>query len=88
MIKYCFLFCILISASVHAQTYNIVIKDGHIIDPKNNIDGFMDVAINNGKIVQVAKNIDVKAALQVVNAKGFYVVQGLVDIHSHNFFWC
>lgn len=70
----------------HAQTYSIVIKDGHVIDPKNNIDGIMDVAINGGKIVQVAKNIDGKKAQQVVNAKGLYVMPGLIDIHSHNFF--
>ena len=46
----------------------------------------MDVAISNGKIVQVSKNIDPKKAVQVVNAKGLYVTPGLIDIHSHNFF--
>lgn len=69
-----------------AQEYNIVIKDGHVIDPKNNIDGIMDVAISNGKIALVAKNIDPKKAVQVVNAKGFYVTPGLIDLHSHNFY--
>lgn len=46
----------------------------------------MDVAINEGKVVSVAKSIDTKQAVQVVNAKGMYVVPGLIDIHSHNFF--
>ena len=78
--------CIFYSFLTFAQEYSIVIKDGHVIDPKNNIDGIMDVAISNGKIVQVAKNIDPKKAVQVVNAKGFYVTPGLIDIHSHNFF--
>ena len=68
-----------------SQTYSIVIKDGHVIDPKNNIDAIMDVAINDGKIVMVAKNIDSRKATQVVNAKGFYVTPGLIDIHTHNF---
>src|SRR3712207_6749629 len=45
----------------------------------------MDVAINDGKIVQVAKNIDTKGAIQVVNAKGMYVTPGLIDIHGHVF---
>jgi dihydroorotase len=71
---------------VQAQTYSIVIKGGHVIDPKNNINGIMDVAIQEGKIAQVAKNIDTKGATQVVNAKGMYVTPGLIDIHSHNFF--
>ncbi len=69
-----------------AQTYSIVIKDGHVIDPKNNINGIMDVAISDGKIVQVSKNIDTKQATQVVNAKGMFVTPGLLDIHGHVFF--
>lgn len=80
-----FLFSLLLANGSWSQTYNIVIKDGHVIDPKNNIDGVMDVAIHDGKIVQVAKNIDAKQAAQVVNAKGFYVTPGLIDIHTHNF---
>ncbi|UFH54519.1 amidohydrolase/deacetylase family metallohydrolase [Spirosoma sp. KNUC1025] len=69
-----------------AQSYSVVIKGGHVIDPKNNINGIMDVAINEGKIVQVAKNIDAKGATQVVDAKGLYVTPGLIDIHTHVFF--
>jgi dihydroorotase len=68
-----------------SQAYSLVIKEGHVIDPKNNIDAVMDIAINDGKIVQVAKNIDAKQAAQVINAKGFYVTPGLIDIHTHNF---
>jgi dihydroorotase len=80
-----FLFSLLLAKGSWSQTYSIVIKDGHVIDPKNNIDGVMDVAIQDGKIVLVAKNIDTKQATQVVNAKGFYVTPGLIDIHTHNF---
>ena len=71
--------------NVDAQTYSIVIKGGHVIDPKNNIDGIMDVAISDGKIVQVAKSIDAKEGKQVVNAQGMYVTPGLIDIHAHVF---
>ena len=70
---------------IWAQPYNIVIKDGHVIDPKNNFNEVMDVAILNGKIAMVAKNIDASKAIQVVNAKGLIVTPGLVDIHTHNF---
>jgi len=79
------LFFILLASWSWSQTYSIVIKDGHVIDPKNNIDEVMDVAIQDGKIVKVGKGIDVKQAVQVVNAKGFYVTPGLIDIHTHNF---
>ena len=69
-----------------AQQYAIVIKDGHVIDPKNNINTTMDIAIQDGKIALVAKSIDAKQGRQVVNAKGLYVVPGLIDIHGHVFY--
>ncbi|NIJ54222.1 amidohydrolase/deacetylase family metallohydrolase [Dyadobacter arcticus] len=74
------------------KKYSIVIKGGHVIDPKNNIDTVMDVAIEgtpggtDGKIALVAKNIDKNLAVQVVDAKGLYVTPGIIDIHVH-YFW-
>lgn len=69
-----------------AQAYSIVIKGGQVIDPKNNINAVMDIAINDGKVVQVAKNIDARQATQVVDAKGMIVTPGIIDIHGHVFF--
>jgi dihydroorotase len=77
---------LLLAAFANAQNYSIVIKDGHVIDPKNNINGVMDVAIKDGKVVMTGKNIDTRGAKQVINAKGMYVSPGFIDIHSHNFF--
>ena len=70
----------------YAQQYVIVIKGGHVIDPKNNINEVMDVAIQDGKISKVAKNIDASKAAQVVDAKGLYVTPGLIDPHVHVFY--
>lgn len=70
----------------HAQVYNILIKGGQVIDPKNNINEILDVGISDGKIKKIAKNIDPKEAVQVVDAKGMYVTPGLIDIHGHVFF--
>jgi len=79
-----FLFiCLLLPGLVSAQTYNIVIKGGHVIDPKNNINEPMDIAVKDGKIALIAKNIDAKEGIQVVDAKGMYVTPGLIDIHVH-----
>ncbi|MDJ1466626.1 amidohydrolase/deacetylase family metallohydrolase [Xanthocytophaga flava] len=74
------------AGNVHAQTYSLLIKGGHVIDPKNGINGVMDVAINADTIAKVAKSIPEKQARQIVQAKGMYVTPGLIDIHTHNFF--
>lgn len=71
------------AGAMKAQTYNIVIKGGHVIDPKNNINEVMDIAVKDGKIAKLAKNIDAKEGIQVVNAQGLYVTPGLIDIHVH-----
>ena len=54
---------------VNAQNYSIIIKGGHVIDPKNKIDGIMDLAINDGKIAMVAPSIDAREGKQVIDAK-------------------
>ena len=69
-----------------AQAFDIVVKGGHVIDPKNNIDAVMDIAIKDGKIAKVAATIDGTGATQLVSAKGMYVTPGLIDIHAHVFF--
>lgn len=69
-----------------AKPYNIVIKGGHIIDPKNNVDEVMDIAIKDGKIAAIAKSIDGSQGTQLVNAKGMFITPGLIDLHVH-FFW-
>ncbi|MEO8583836.1 MAG: amidohydrolase/deacetylase family metallohydrolase [Flavitalea sp.] len=67
------------------QTIDILLKGGHVIDPKNKIDGPMDVAITGGKIVQVAASIPATNAKKVVDVTGLYVTPGLIDMHTHVF---
>lgn len=69
-----------------AQQYQIIIKGGHLIDPKNKIDEISDVAISDGKILRIAKDMDTIYAQQVVDARGMYVVPGLIDLHTHDFY--
>ena len=74
-----------VTTSAYSQKYSIVIKGGQVIDPKNNINAVMDIAIADGKIAKVDKNIDTTGASQVVDAKGMLVTPGLIDIHAHVF---
>ena len=75
------------STLLGAQQYDVLLKGGHVIDPKNNVDGVMDVAIANGKIARVAPGIPVAAAKRNVDVAGLYVTPGLIDIHVHVFMW-
>lgn len=69
----------------NAQEIDLLIKNGHLIDPRNEIDGPMDVAIKDGKILEIAGDISADRAGTVVDATGLYVTPGLIDIHVHNF---
>src|ERR1041384_8369660 len=69
-----------------AQTrYDLLLKGGHVIDAKNNIDAVQDVAIKDGKIAAVGPALSANEATTVVDAKSLYVVPGIVDIHVHVF---
>lgn len=80
--------CLLLAAAAPAgaQEYDLVIKGGHIIDPRNGIDGPMDIAVAEGAVARVDADIPAGDARQVINASGLYVTPGLIDIHSHNFY--
>ncbi|HUX97177.1 MAG TPA: amidohydrolase/deacetylase family metallohydrolase [Bacteroidales bacterium] len=69
-----------------AQNYDIVIKGGHVIDPKNKIDAVMDLAIKDKKIALVAKTIDEKEGKRTINAKGLFVTPGIIDAHVHLYY--
>ena len=63
--------------------YDLLITSGHVIDPANNLDGIMDVAVSKNKIAAVEKDIPPGQAGKVVNVSGLYVTPGLIDIHFH-----
>ena len=77
-----------VAAVSSAQTpqFDLLIKNGHVIDAKNGINAVSDVAVAGGKIARVAANIDPSLARRVADASGLYVVPGLIDIHAHVFF--
>ena len=65
------------------KQYSLLLKQGHVIDPKNGVDGVMDVAVAAGKIACVAEDIPDADAENRVDVSGLYVTPGLVDIHVH-----
>ncbi|MEO5997505.1 MAG: amidohydrolase/deacetylase family metallohydrolase [Chitinophagaceae bacterium] len=77
--------CCFSSTFLHAQQIDMLLKGGYVIDPKNKIDGRMDVAVTNGKILQVARDIPAKNAKKVIDVSGLYVTPGIIDMHVHVF---
>ena len=67
------------------SSYDHLIKGGRVIDPANNIDGVMDVAIAAGKITAVEADLQEDQAQQVYDVSGKLVVPGLIDIHMHGY---
>jgi dihydroorotase len=65
--------------------YDLLLRGGHLIDPKNDISAVRDVAMLDGKVAEVAETIDPAKAFKTVDVGGLYVTPGLVDIHVHVF---
>jgi dihydroorotase len=74
-----------VGTGVFAQPYDLLLKGGHMIDPKNNIDEKMDLAITGGKIAKVAPSIPAADAKKVVDITGLIVTPGIIDMHVHVF---
>lgn len=63
----------------------ILIKGGHVVDPKNGVDGIFDVFIDKGVICDVASDVELDdlGEIEIIDAAGKYVTPGLVDMHVH-----
>ncbi len=62
----------------------LLIKNGYVIDPQNNLEGKMDIIIENGKIKEIASVIKQENnTCNIIDAAGYIVSSGLVDVHVH-----
>ncbi len=76
--------CLVLACSLSGQpVYDLLLKGGHVIDPKNDINYVADVAVNDGKVARVARDIPAEQAKRVARVAGLYVTPGLIDIHVH-----
>ena len=63
--------------------YDLLLRNGHVIDVKNGRNGRFDIAVADGRIARVARHIPSIGAKQVVDVGDYYVTPGLIDLHSH-----
>ena len=65
--------------------YDLLIKDGTVMDPSQGLNAAKDVALDAGKVAAVKDSIPADSAREVLDAKGLLVVPGLIDLHVHAF---
>lgn len=61
----------------------LIIKNGHVVDPLNNINHVADVAVEGGKIVKVGEVDNIAVDDNVIDATDCFVTPGLIDHHCH-----
>jgi dihydroorotase len=63
--------------------YDLLIRNGLVIDPAQNVDERLDVAISDGRIAKLGAGIDSDDARRVLDVDGSLVTPGLIDLHAH-----
>ncbi len=63
--------------------FELVIKNGRVIDPSQGLDEVLDVGVSEGKIAALKADLEVLPDTQVLDATGMLVTPGLIDIHVH-----
>ena len=80
-----FIGVVFITTNGWGQTYDLLLRNGQLIDPKNSINGKMDIAVLDGKVAKVAASIPSNQAKKIIDVTGLIVTPGLIDIHTHVF---
>ena len=75
-------FAILALPSSAQQIYDLLLKNGHVIDPANKRNERLDIAISNGSIAKVAKAIPAAHSRRTVDLSDYYLTPGLIDLNA------
>ncbi|MGB3531622.1 MAG: amidohydrolase family protein, partial [Saprospiraceae bacterium] len=80
-----FIFYLIFITYSSSQNIDILIKNGLLIDPANNIHAIKDIAVHEGKILKVGTDFTLFKAKKTIDAKGLIVCPGFIDLHTHVF---
>ncbi|MEG0166036.1 amidohydrolase/deacetylase family metallohydrolase [Anaerorhabdus sp.] len=68
------------------KKYDYLLLNGHVIDPENGIDEVMDIAIQDGTVTCIDKDLKNQLAVCTLDLSGLYVTPGLIDAHVHCYY--
>jgi|TARA_B110000438_G_scaffold182648_1_gene174575 dihydroorotase len=63
--------------------YDLLLTNGRILDPSQNIDSIADIAFKDGKVQEISSTLDKEKASQIRDISGKLVTPGLIDLHTH-----
>jgi hypothetical protein len=69
------------SSADSAQTYDLVIAHGRVLDPETQLDQTLNIGISNGKIASLSR--EPLVGKHYIDAQGLLVAPGFIDLHSH-----
>ena len=65
------------------KPYDVLLRGGHLMCPASGINGVTDVAVRDGKIAAVQKDILPATAKETIDLRGRIVLPGMIDTHAH-----
>lgn len=71
----------IVSSTLFAEEFDVVILDGRVMNPENGLDAVMNVGITQGRIVALSR--EPLQGASVINATGLVVAPGFIDLHAH-----
>src|SRR5579883_699143 len=70
-----------VALACHAQRFDLVISNGHVMDPESGLDAVRNIGITAGRIRMISARA--LSGRQTIDARGLVVAPGFIDIHSH-----
>jgi dihydroorotase len=72
-----------VSDSVSDKIYDLLLQNGHVIDPSTGRNGRFDIAIVGERIARIGVNLPARQAKATVDASAYFVTPGLIDLHAY-----
>ncbi len=75
------LLCLFLVVPASAQTFDVVLTGGRVMDPESGLDAIRNVGISNGKIAKIGTQP--LTGKQMLDARGLVIAPGFIDLHQH-----